>query len=958
MSYSSIVLAESSLVGYWKLDEASGTTAADSSSGGHNGTYPSGVYLGEPGMHYADPDTSVQINGGSIDIADASSLSLTGAFSVEFTFAGDATASYEVLASHWGSGTNGGWVIGIYADGTIDFNIKSGTTTSFVATGSGFDDGNPHIVTCRRNGANMYIDIDGVRRATKTNATSGTLNDSTSPVRVGSANLAGYDDFVGHVEKFSLYNDALSDAAVASHHGAALYAQLEADVIAGAAGSADLSVTNASLGTAAHAGATGVAGTSMTQSMSGAGVAKATGEASVGDTISAPLAIPITHPAYDLIAPLRLVVSMPITVSAPMSIEIAHPVYDIAAPLAIAVTGAYTISAPIAVAIELPGLFVAGHANYAPRWRLAVSVGGVDMSARLTGTLTVRLEESAARVAEFALLPNAGAIALYQWAAQAVTIDATVMSLAGADQATYRLFTGVVDVPAYDVVTRVTTLRCTDGLQDVTAAMPRAAVDTLIGGSWSAAAFRADAEPWDYAQDRLSTIPASFDMDHRRAMRVTDWQPAAAFRTLSEGHIEDGSLAVQWADGASLRNTVRIGFAYRFPRCKLRVWNWGWVYPFSLAEIVINGYTIPTTDMVTDALRGTGWDHLYAPTFTHPPRGPIEIDMGGWFAIWVTSDQDLQASTKIGQTSRFNAQYAVADQDVADKLVMTATSIMQRRYVQQIEYAYDITVVHEPSVAAVGELAEDISASMGVEWNAAAWEGWRKPESPPNGWELGADSEADEPPVPVITAPASGEAYVDYAPDAVSDAAARDAAIETLLAIARAKIWASHRQHRVGATVPFDPRLDLIHTVAIDTDEVSAAGKLRGVTHTLDMQSGRAATRLELAICASGSAGSADSLSAPAAPTVPAVTPAAPVDQSGTYVGSAASSVPMSETMVGYFTNVGQLTQSYSPTAPVYPVQFTCESPEIEPAARENLTVTRSARYRVALPQDQFTVEA
>ena len=48
---------------YYRLGEASGTTAFDSSGNSYTGTYLGGVSLGQPGALAGDPDTSVGFNG-------------------------------------------------------------------------------------------------------------------------------------------------------------------------------------------------------------------------------------------------------------------------------------------------------------------------------------------------------------------------------------------------------------------------------------------------------------------------------------------------------------------------------------------------------------------------------------------------------------------------------------------------------------------------------------------------------------------------------------------------------------------------------------------------------------------------------------------------------------------------------------------------------------------------------
>jgi hypothetical protein len=66
-SYKSVVLGESSLVSYLRLDESTGTTATDS-KGTNNGTY-SAVSLGSPGAITHDPDTSASFNGSTSSVS-------------------------------------------------------------------------------------------------------------------------------------------------------------------------------------------------------------------------------------------------------------------------------------------------------------------------------------------------------------------------------------------------------------------------------------------------------------------------------------------------------------------------------------------------------------------------------------------------------------------------------------------------------------------------------------------------------------------------------------------------------------------------------------------------------------------------------------------------------------------------------------------------------------------------
>lgn len=61
-AYSGVVLAKGP-VGYWRLGEAAGPTAADASGNGYDGTYNGNPTFGQPGAIVGDPDTAVGFNG-------------------------------------------------------------------------------------------------------------------------------------------------------------------------------------------------------------------------------------------------------------------------------------------------------------------------------------------------------------------------------------------------------------------------------------------------------------------------------------------------------------------------------------------------------------------------------------------------------------------------------------------------------------------------------------------------------------------------------------------------------------------------------------------------------------------------------------------------------------------------------------------------------------------------------
>ena len=83
--YAPAVMADSPL-GYWRLGEASGTVAADSSPYGRAGTYVNNPTLGATGALAGDANTAVGFDGVSqkVNIPDDTGVRLNGSFSIEF----------------------------------------------------------------------------------------------------------------------------------------------------------------------------------------------------------------------------------------------------------------------------------------------------------------------------------------------------------------------------------------------------------------------------------------------------------------------------------------------------------------------------------------------------------------------------------------------------------------------------------------------------------------------------------------------------------------------------------------------------------------------------------------------------------------------------------------------------------------------------------------------------------
>jgi hypothetical protein len=220
LTYPQEVIADSPL-SYYRLGEASGTTAVDS-MGATNATYSGSVALGAPGAISGDSDTGVALDG------TTAYLSLgTG-----FAFAGTAAMSFEVwfkpaaigggyarlLSKEANTGTRQGYLITVTSGGTSFERWRDGSTGGNFA--SPLTVGAYNHVVATFDGTQMILYINGVPTAPAASPQS--LSTSTEGCSVGGYSTPFPGDFVqGTIDEVAFYDHALSPARVLAHYAAA-----------------------------------------------------------------------------------------------------------------------------------------------------------------------------------------------------------------------------------------------------------------------------------------------------------------------------------------------------------------------------------------------------------------------------------------------------------------------------------------------------------------------------------------------------------------------------------------------------------------------------------------------------------------------------------------------------------------------------------------------------------------
>src|SRR5256714_7127666 len=212
-TYSNGVTATAGLVSYWRLGEASGTSACDS-WGSNAGTYQGGYTLGRLGALAGDSNTAVALDGstGLVSVPHSSSLDVGDAFTVEAWVkrARFGAQAYETVASQQANA----WLLAF--DQSNRLVLRQAKVGDLVYSTRSVADTNWHYVAVTKNGASVHLYLDGADvTGTVTNRT---MLNNTLPLSIGHSPNSAY--LSGTIDEVALYRNALAASQVQTHYGA------------------------------------------------------------------------------------------------------------------------------------------------------------------------------------------------------------------------------------------------------------------------------------------------------------------------------------------------------------------------------------------------------------------------------------------------------------------------------------------------------------------------------------------------------------------------------------------------------------------------------------------------------------------------------------------------------------------------------------------------------------------
>ena len=548
-------------------------------------------------------------------------------------------------------------------------------------------------------------------------------------------------------------------------------------------------------------------------------------------------------------------------------------------------------------------------------WDVRLMLGGVDVSANLTGQVRIEREEGAATLADFVLSLDAGPVNPASYIGQSVSIYYRHWS--GSAWTETLRFVGQVIRPQYSMQERLISCDCSDRLQDAIEAMTVAQVDTLTGGAWSADVFEVPEgrSRWDYAQERMSTRPASLQKNTVGALEVTNWAAGAPAFVFPPGSVLDQSMDWIPVELNERVNVVELEFDYRFTRLRERHQDFTWMHPDIVGTTIPNSFclwrtattNLPTVDMVVDACRDAGYQAVLsgAAWVELPPTGVYCSPPTPW----------INSLKSLG-------------------LLLGGTWTAARRWTQAITEQYRLRVEAPQSIVQAGEvIRRDRITSESQSDRAQEFEG-----------------AAFESPEPDAVQDSMGDWVAD-----LREAGRLDAAITVGVSMARVQILSSHRDNRLGFQLPTVDTLGvtLENTIRVEDEvageSIACQAKVFSLADEWSFDDGSAITTVLLAVSQGG--GDVDDPVAPPAP--PPTTPTGSTTSTITLpsqLGGEYDGQPPYDVLIDGFS--GNYDNAWSTAAEVFPIRMTVPIPEIPADNQDEFIAQRATTYRVAIQND------
>lgn len=413
----------------------------------------------------------------------------------------------------------------------------------------------------------------------------------------------------------------------------------------------------------------------------------------------------------------------------------------------------------------------------------------------MLNNLAITKSENQTAIAEFYLSQKCGVIDYFQYTGKRVEIYAVF------ENETKTLFKGWINTPEYDFYTKSIKFNATNEKTQQIDNLDWNIINSI--GFYSNRLFPDLKTKDEIFNKRIESVKKSFFFDDDGNFHLFDWQPKSrqnADIMLNDCDFINNSMRFQGLKAAGVVNKINLTFQFQYPRKVQR--------NLLMSYQSIGGYG-GTSNVAFFRFVGT-YHFIPAP----PVNSLVQAIKGAGWNVMSFSYAGLPDATEGWSPSIYQDYYATSAQWIAAK-----------RWVQNCQENFKITVKNQKSVDILSEKSEDISFSLKIE--------------------LSEDDDWQNEPC-FTTRPSGNVGNGDFCEDlSQSDLQDYMQAFNYAFQVAQMKLYRSHRETAITGDIAFNADLQLGNTVAIDSQYFTGEAVITEFSHSFDFGKRMATSRIK-----------------------------------------------------------------------------------------------------------------
>lgn len=440
---------------------------------------------------------------------------------------------------------------------------------------------------------------------------------------------------------------------------------------------------------------------------------------------------------------------------------------------------------------------------------IRVRIDGRDVDAcRLLADMTISHAENQSYLCDFWLREDVGEVDVYNWHGKPIEVDVLH------DGGVMRLYSGIVDISNFHFSHRRREVKCSDRRLLMINRLPEGRIKAI--GYTSQSAHGAFKDKAAELERRMETVPASFEFDAYGTGYLTPWKPKAIpDRVIGNCQVYRREPRVSVLPVGRAVNRVNIKIASQF----MRLWqrDVGFEFNVNSGTVAYNPCSYqwfglpPEVSAVKSAIEQAGWAYANWRMMGLEAASVIRCSYsahGANHRIWspVSRKATHDENGKLLAMEVFDYTNYYAKQAWWDA---------SRRWTQNADEVYSMTLSNAPSIGRYGEIVEELSFAVQHDGKDEDWgRDYRYAQAVPSGFKQAAN----------------GDFYRDL--DNLDDELRQT--LQVAYWTAYTKILSSHRENILDIEIKFLPEIDLRHTHRIEHQNFTGNVKVAHFTHDID----------------------------------------------------------------------------------------------------------------------------